>query len=328
MSKWVNTEKFQSFREERIEDNQPESNNVAFARKWPNPKMGDQNKPNEYHIRLLTDPNGEFYKKFHYHMFKSGEQWSFIMCPKTYGQNNYCPWCAITQLLYQGSTADKKKAGQYKRKDKYVGNIYVEKDIRDASENDAEKHLAGKTYLYEFPSTVEQQIKKEITDTENGWGPVIFDPEEGHNMILRIGAKKQDKDGKVWPDYAQTTFSKKASAIGDTDEDIKNIMDSTQSIDEYLEKSMWAPDKHEALLKSEMVWEDVEADFVKHFKVSETKEAENGKKESVPDPDREAHNERKDNEQGKKESKKSESSVKSETAGQSDQDLLDELANL
>ena len=100
MSKWVNTEKFEEFREERVEDKQQEST-PRFGRKWPNPKMGDQTNPAEYHVRLSPDPDGEFYKKYHYHMFKSGEQWNFIICPKTYGMDEYCPWCAITQLLYQ-----------------------------------------------------------------------------------------------------------------------------------------------------------------------------------------------------------------------------------
>ena len=102
MSKWVNTEKFNKFRDER-ESDKSQDKSPRFGRKWPNPKMGDYNKPNEYHVRMIPDPEGEFYKKYFYHMFQSGEQWNYIMCPKTYDMNHYCPWCAISQLLYQGS---------------------------------------------------------------------------------------------------------------------------------------------------------------------------------------------------------------------------------
>lgn len=322
MSKWVNTDKFNEFREERAEDNtQPSA--PRFGRKWPNPKMGDQNKPAEYHLRLLPDKDGEFYKKFHYHMFKSGESWNFILCPKSYGMDKYCPWCAVTQLLYQGSAADKKRASQYKRMDKFVGNVFVQKDPRDANESDSEKKLAGKTFLYEFPATVEGQIKKEITDTENGWGPVIFDPEEGHDLILRIGAKKPDKDGKVWPDYSQTTFAKKATPIANTDDEIEEIMDTVQSIKEYLDNSMWDSDRHLELLKSEMVWDDVETDFRRHFKVEEAEE-DTPEVEDTPDPDVEAHGSKEE----KEEKPKTRKSSKKEEKEQSDQDLLDELADL
>jgi hypothetical protein len=318
MSKWVNTEKFDEFREERAEDKTPESNQT-FARKWRNPAMGTQAKPNEYQVRMLPDPEGNFYKKYFYHMFKSGESWSFIMCPKTNGMDEYCPWCAITQLLYQGSTADKKKAAQYKRKEKYVGNTYIVKDPRDANESDSEKHYTGKTFLYEFPAVVEGQIKKEITDTENGWGPVIFDPEEGHNLILRIGAKKADANGKSWPDYSQTTFTKKPSPITE-DGDIEEIMDTCQSISEYLEASAWTAERHEELLKSEMIWDDVEDEFLRHMKAAEAeekvKEKAAPKKEATPDPDKEAHNEKK------------ETPKKEEVEDQTDQDLLAELENL
>lgn len=318
MSKWVNSEKFEEFRTDRENDNSKQENNT-FARKWRNPQMGTLQKANEYFLRMLPDTDGNFYKKMFYHMFLSGESWNFIMCPKTHGMDNYCPWCAITQLLYQGSAADKKRAAQYKRKEKFVGNTFVIKDPRDANEQDVEKHYAGKTYLYEFPGVVEGQIKKEITDTENGWGPVIFDPEEGHNMILRIGAKKPDANGKTWPDYTQSTFSKKPSPIADTDAEIEEIMGTVQSISDYLNDSMWAPEKHEEVLKSEMVWEDVEADFLRHFKAADKVKEKATRTESTPDdtpdPDVEAHG-------GGTET------TSNTGLNQSDEDLLNELADL
>lgn len=327
MSKWIKQEKFEEFRGERESDNSTEKT-VTYARRWKSPAMGSQQKPNEYHIRLLPDTDGNFYKKYFQHVFQSGESWNYIVCPKTHGMDNYCPWCAASQLLYQGSTADKKKAAQYKRREKYVGNVFVVHDPRDSNENDPEKKFAGKTFLYEFPSVVEQQIKKEVTDTENGWGPVIFDPEEGHNMLLRIGAKKPDPNGKVWPDYSQTSFTKKASSIADSEEEVETIMATVQSITEYLDNSSWSPDQHETLLKSEMLWDDVENDFLRHYKTEKKEEA----KEETPDPDKSAHNENRMSGEDKappKETKKSEKKeTKKSDVSQSDADLLAELQDL
>ncbi len=332
MSKWVNTEKFEEFREERENDNSTEKQ-VSFARKWKNPQMGTINKPNEYHLRMLPDTDGNFYKKMMYHMFQSGESWYFIMCPKTHGMDNYCPWCAVTQLLYQGSTADKKKAGQLKRKEKFVGNTYIVKDPRDANEQDPEKHFTGNTYLYEFPGVVEGQIKKEITDTENGWGYVIFDPAEGHNMILRIGAKKPDANKKTWPDYTQSTFAKKPTALADTDEGIEEIMETVQSLTEYLDNSMKSTEEHEEILRSEMLWDDVEEEFERHMKASEVEEkvkekAKTSTKKSEPksEEDQQEAPKKKASEEDQQEAPKKKASE--EDISQSDQALLDELSSL
>jgi len=258
MSKWVNTDKFEEFKNERQNDTSDQKNDVTYARKYPNPKMGSNANPKEYHVRLTPDIKGDFYKKMYYHMFQAGESWHFIMCPKTEDFECYCPWCALTQLLYQGSDADKRRAYTYKRKEKFVGNVYVVKDPRDADQNDPDRKLTGKTFLYEFPAVVEQLIKKEVTDTEEGWGFKIFDPEDGHNLIISIGAKKPDKNGKVWPDYSLTSFSKRPSSIGDN---VDEIMETTQEIGEYITNSLKTNEEHAELLKSEMVFDDVKDQF-------------------------------------------------------------------
>ena len=288
MSKWVNKEKFEQFKNERENDTSDNKDNITYARKYPNPKMGSMDHPKEYHMRMITDPNGDFYKKYHYHMFQTGESWNFIMCPKTKGMDEYCPWCASTQLLYKGSESDKKKAYTYKRKDKYVGNVYVIRDPRDADQQDDDKKLVGKSWLYEFPQTIETLVKKEITDTENGWGYDIFDPQDGYNLIISIGAKKADKNGKVWPDYSLTAFSKRPSSIADTDEGITEIMEECQSINEYIENSLWTPEQHKELLESEMLYDDIEESFLRHMAIEESEakpDKDESKSEAKPDKD-------------------------------------------
>ena len=269
MSKWVDAAKFEEFKKEREQDKSDDKGGVDYARLYPNPKMGTINNPKEYHVRLLPDPQGNFYKKYHYHMFQTGETWVFIMCPKTHDMNAYCPWCQANQMLYQGSAADKKRAFMYKRKEKYVGNVFVVRDPRDADIQDDDKKMVGKTYLYNFPQTIESLVRKEITDIENGWGYDIFDPEKGYNFIISIGAKKPDKKGKVWPDYSLTSFAKRPSGIADTEEGIEAIMETRQDITEYINNSMLGPEEHKKLLKSEMLYEDVEEMFVKNFTLPE-----------------------------------------------------------
>jgi hypothetical protein len=322
MSKWIDTKKFEDFKKEREEDKSEKKDNITFARRYPNPKMGTHDKPKEYHLRLLTDPNRDFYKKYHYHMFESGDQWVFIMCPKTKDMDAYCPWCHATQLLYKGSSSDKKKAYNYKRKDKYVGNVFVVKDPRDVDENDPDKRLTGKTFLYEFPQTIETLIRKEITDVENGWGYEIFNPENGYNLIISIGAKKPDKNGKVWPDYSLTTFAKRPSAIADSEEEIEEIMNTCQDISEYIDKSMLSPEEHKKYLKAEMLWDDVEDQFMRHMQIGEEKTEES--KPSEPETKSESKPSK-----PKKETKveKTEEADTSDD-GLSDEELLAELESL
>ena len=324
MSKWVDTEKFENFKKEREEDKSEKKDNITFARRYPNPKMGSHDKPKEYHVRLLVDNNKDFYKKYHYHMFESGDQWVFIMCPKTKDMDAYCPWCQATQILYKGSSSDKKKAYNYKRKDKYVGNIFVVKDPRDVDENDPDKKLAGKTFLYEFPQTIETLVRKEITDVENGWGYVIFDPEDGHNLIISIGAKKPDKNGKVWPDYSLTTFAKRPSAIADTEEGIQEIMDTCQDISEYIDKSMLSPEDHKKYLKAEMLWDDVEDHFMRHM-AEQQEEKPSDDEEPRPSEPVESSEPSKESKPSKKKESKEE---KPSDDGLSDEELLAELESL
>jgi len=325
MSKWVDTEKFENFKKEREEDKSEKKDNITFARRYPNPKMGSHDKPKEYHVRLLVDNNKDFYKKYHYHMFESGDQWVFIMCPKTKDMDAYCPWCQATQILYKGSSSDKKKAYNYKRKDKYVGNIFVVKDPRDVDENDPDKKLAGKTFLYEFPQTIETLVRKEITDVENGWGYVIFDPEDGHNLIISIGAKKPDKNGKVWPDYSLTTFAKRPSAIADTEEGIQEIMDTCQDISEYIDKSMLSPEDHKKYLKAEMLWDDVEDHFMRHMAEQQEEKPSDDDEEPRPSEPVESSEPSKESKPSKKKESKEE---KPSDDGLSDEELLAELESL
>lgn len=226
--------------------------------------MGSQETPKVYKVRLLPDKNQDFYLKYFYHFFQTDDgKTYYIKCPKTHGFDHFCPWCYVNQQLYKGTDSDKKRAYRYKRNERFVSNIYIIDDPRDVDAA-AENKVNGTVRLYEFPATVEGKIKNELTNDDEGFGPAIFDPEKGHDLQIKILAKKPDKNNKVWPDYSLTEFSRKAYPIADTEEKINEIMDSVYDLSEYIEKMGKSWDEHEKLLKSELVWDDVEDAFIRN----------------------------------------------------------------
>ena len=264
MSKWINKELFNDFQKEKIEEKDSETNSNRSDLLYPTPEKGSTENPKVYEGRMIPDPQGKFYKRFFYHMWQAGdESWIFILCPKTHDFKTYCPFCSVTSKLYAGNTsADKAQAYQIKRKEKFVGNWYVAKDPRDADRDDK---LAGKVKLYEFPSKVEQKFKKEITDKSEGYGLSIFDPgEDGRNFIIRVLATKKDENGKSWPDYSNSSFSRSRSPLSDTDEGIELIMGLTHDIDEYINGMSISNGKMVEILKNEFLWDMVADEAIKH----------------------------------------------------------------
>src|SRR6056297_1478909 len=261
MSKWIKTDKFKDFVNKKANEAPLEQNSGGgFYDKWKNPTMGTVDKAKEYRIRLLPDPDSNFYTKYMFHYFVIDEKHHFIHCPKSEAMDNYCPWCALNQMLYKGNKEDKKLAFKYKRQDKFVCNTLIVNDPRDDDKDDEYKS-SGKVKLYEFPATVESKIKNEITDKSEGYGMAVFDPENGYDLIIKIKAKKPDKNGKVWPDYSDTIFSRKSSAIADTEENIEKLMEKTVSLEEYLDNKKLTWDEHKKLLQVEGFWEDIEEEF-------------------------------------------------------------------
>jgi hypothetical protein len=258
MSKWIDKELFKEFAVEKTKEAEQEKQQKGGASRmgkiFPTPERGSVDKPKVYEGRFIPDQNGKFYKKFFYHMFMSGEQWQFILCPKTHNFENWCGWCSVTQKLFMGGNEDKKQAQIYKRKEKYVGNWFVVKDPRDA-ERESDEKLQNSVRLYEFPGRVESKLKTEITDTKEGYGFNIFNPgEDGYNFILKVKSTKKDREGRTWPDYSDSMFSRSPQALG-SDRQIKKIMESTFDLEEYVGDLGRTEDEILDLLKGEMVWE-------------------------------------------------------------------------
>jgi len=270
VSKWISKELFNDFQKEKKSEIENQSTYSGVRRSdiiWETPVKGTQDKPKIYEGRFLPDTNGGFYKKYSYHMFQSGDKWVFIICPKTYNFDNYCPFCSATSKLYQGSAADKKMAYNYKRKEKFVSNFFLVNDPRDA-EREVENRVNGKVKLYEFPGKVEMKLKNEVTDTKEGYGYLIFDPgEEGHNFILKVLATKQDQNGNVWPDYSSSSFSRSSEALG-TEAEIKRIMEERIDLDEYIKSLEKTDDEIVKALKAEMLWDLVKDEWNRYKNVA------------------------------------------------------------
>lgn len=257
MSKWINDDLFGDFqKQKKIEKEQPrQSGGVRRSELvWETPAKGTETVAKTYTGRFLSDPKGMFYKEYFYHMYRSGDKWVFVICPKTEGFDNYCPFCSVTSKLYMGTAADKKMAYTYKRKAKYVGNFFIVDDPRDA-DRDEENKVNGTVKLYEFPAKVEMKLKEEITDGENGLGSSIFDPgSEGYNFLLKILATKRDANGDQWPDYSNSSFARRPEAIG-TDAEIEEHMKSCLDVTEYIKSMAKEEEELVKLVKDEMLFD-------------------------------------------------------------------------
>ena len=111
MSKWIDKDLFSKFKEKKKEEKDTTPSGGFIRRSeivWKTPERGTISNPKMYEGRFLQDPNGEFYKKFFYHMYRIGEGWFFCLCPKTYNMENFCPVCSATLKLYTGGASDKK----------------------------------------------------------------------------------------------------------------------------------------------------------------------------------------------------------------------------
>lgn len=292
MSKWIKKDLFNDFKKKKKQEKEETSSNLKRSELvWENPKKGTTEKPKIYEGRLLADPKKDLampYRKYLYHMWQAGEKWNFVLCPKTFDMTNFCPCCAVTVKLYNGSKDDKKQAYFLKRKEKFVTNFYVVKDPRDEDRED-ENRVNGTVKLYEFPSKVEQIVKKEITDDKEGYGAEIFDPgPEGRNFLIKVLSTKKDRNGKEWPDYSMSGFSRSQSALADSDDEIEKIMEQRIDLDKYIRSMQMKKEKVIELLQNEFLWELVEDQAKSSGYIEDNEEEpkeEKTKEEKTSDPE-------------------------------------------
>ena len=320
-SKWMKGKEkaFKEFQDKKRQES--DTNGFSSAiNKWKTPERGGVDKPKIYQTRLLFDKNGDFYKSFHYHMYQdSSGKWVFLLCPKTYGFDKYCPFCAAVMRLYKGSQSDKRTAYKYKRKNKHCVNAYIIKDPRDAEAQDDRDKVEGKVLIYEFPDKVESKIKAEMNDSEYGAGINIFDPgDDGVDFILKVGSTKPTQEdgpnkGKQFHDYGDSKFSNKPKAIAG-DKDIEKIIKNTHDLNAHLTSMAKSDDEILELVKSEMLFDYIADDYPDQGGSKTIVEEIDNTEPSKPEPKTE-----------KKEAKVDETPDNDDI---SDEDLLAELDNL
>lgn len=292
MSKWINKDLFNGFKKQKKQEKEQTGSNLKRSELvWQNPQKGTTETPKTYEGRLLADPKddlGKPYRKFLYHMWQAGDKkWNFILCTKTFDMTNFCPCCAINNKLYKGTEDDKKMAFQIKRKEKFVTNFYIVNDPRD-SDREEDERVNGTVRLYEFPSKVEQIIKKEIIDDKEGYGAEIFDPgPDGRNFLIKVLSTKKDAKGKEWPDYSMSGFSRSQSAVADSDEEIDKIMEKRIDLEKYIRSMSMKKEKVIEILQNEFLWELVEdqAKNSGYLEGYEVPKKEERKKDEKPDPE-------------------------------------------
>jgi hypothetical protein len=316
-SKWIDGDLFSKFAEEKSKE---QESTPAGPRRldivWQTPEKGTPERAKVYEGRFLPDKKGNFYFKYYYHMFYSGERWNFLLCSKTWQFDNFCPWCSATQSLYLGNSEDKKMAANYKRKEKFASNFYVVDDPRDAERNEEEK-VNKSIKIYEFPGKVESKLKSEVTDTKHGLGPAIFDPGNGgFNFILKVKATRP-KDGKTWPDYSDSVFARRPDSLG-SDREIQEIMDSRYDLEEYVKGMERTEEEIVNLLKAEMLWDIVKNSWERAKQMTELAGPE---EKDIPDWDKEL-------EMGSEEEPVEREKVVEEVVESTDEDLLAELENI
>ncbi len=253
---WIDDDLFNEFvKKEKLEkENRKEFSGANRLLVWPTPEMGTEQKAKVYTIRFLPDfKNKLFYLKYFYHFYRIGEQIFVCLCPKTHDFKNFCPHCYVSSQLYTGNKDDKEMAKEFARKVRYVTNIYVVDDPRDVDADDDFK-VSGMVKIYEFPDQVKTKLEEELTDSENGLGKKVFDPQDGHNFLLKV--KRKSSRGRSWPNYADSTFARKATSIGD-EKMIKNVVESTHDLLKHLEYKVKSEIEIRDALISSMVWDIV-----------------------------------------------------------------------
>jgi len=172
--------------------------------------------------------------------FKVNGRWYIEKSLKSIGQDD--PVYDLNGRLWQEAKGDKKhpsalQAKRHNRQLKYHSNILVINDQKNPDNN-------GKVFLFEYGPQIFGKINSKIapSEEEKAVGAVsmpVFDYWEGHNFRLIIKSEEKDfGDGqgkKQVPNYDNSSFDEKPTAIAATDEEIVAIASKQYSLAELLD---------------------------------------------------------------------------------------------
>jgi len=195
-----------------------------------------------------------FSRTVYFHLIETGSGWKYVTCLSTYGE--VCPICSVSRKLFMGDAQDKAQAQKLYRAAKKVCGIYVHQDPRDANRDNDDDKTTGRVMRLEYKKQIGDIIKiAGSDDEEKGIQDGIIDPsKDGYNFLLvvkeKITKNKQTGKEERYPTYAESCFSRKASPLAETEEEIEKILDSMFSLDEFLAKERTEVDVMYSILDS------------------------------------------------------------------------------
>jgi len=176
----------------------------------------------------LQDTTKEEAVKVYSHFFQENGKKFYTLCPKTNGWEEECFACDFAQKFWDKyneskSDDDKKIAGNYGRKVRFISNILVVNDPKKPENN-------GKVFLFNYGITIYNKIQHFMNpDSEIREPKYPFDPFEGYNFIF----SSTKKSG--YANYENSEFEKDSSSIADFNVDVEEVYNGIRSLDEFLE---------------------------------------------------------------------------------------------
>lgn len=187
----------------------------AFQRR----EKPDNSRPNNYfpfwqmpndeqcRIRFLPDANednplGFLVEKWSHTLYINGSQRK-VPCLKTYGKDNECPICKVSQDYYKAD--DKKNGSRYWRRPQYIAQaLIMEHSLPRYNEEDP---YTGQVKLIPINPTIYKIIRDAFGSGELDYIP--YDYQNGTDFII-----KKTKQGD-YPDYTLSKFARKETALDD-----------------------------------------------------------------------------------------------------------------
>jgi hypothetical protein len=186
-------------------------------------------------VRFLPPPPNEpsAFVKLVNHNFNYNGKYLNENCPKhTPGRTKRdCPICDSNRELWATEIKENQDiASLRKLKTSYYMNVYIVK-------NPANPELEGQVMLYRCGVKIFEKIENARKPKYEGDTNVIepFDLfEDGANFRIVVKEIKDSKNGKTYPDYAESAFEQKGALLGGDDNKLEEIWNRCHSLQEII----------------------------------------------------------------------------------------------
>jgi len=186
-------------------------------------------------VRFLPPPPNEpsSFVKLVNHNFNYNGKYLNENCPKhTPGRTKRdCPICDSNRELWATEIKDNQDiASLRKLKTSYYMNVYIVK-------NPANPELEGQVMLYRCGVKIFEKIENARKPKYEGDSNIIepFDLfDDGANFRIVVKEIKDSKNGRTYPDYAESSFEQKGPLLGGDDDQLEAIWNKCHSLQEII----------------------------------------------------------------------------------------------